>query len=38
MFQKFNSEMNEITKKRSVIDQIVQKKEKDIEEKDQILI
>ena len=37
MFQKFNSEMNEITKKRSVIDQIVQKKEKDIEEKDQLL-
>ena len=37
MFQKFNSEMNEITKKRSVIDQIVHKKEKDIEEKDQIL-
>jgi chromosome segregation ATPase len=37
MFQKFNSEMNEIIKKRSVIDQIVQKKEKDIEEKDQLL-
>jgi chromosome segregation ATPase len=37
MFQRFNSEMNEITKKRSVIDQIVQKKEKDIEEKDQLL-
>ncbi len=37
MFQKFNSEMNEITKRRSVIDQIVLKKEKDIEEKDQIL-
>ena len=37
MFQKFNSEMNEITKKRNVIDQIVLKKEKDIEEKDQIL-
>jgi len=37
MFQRFNTEMNEITKKRNVIDQIVQKKEKDIEEKDQML-
>jgi chromosome segregation ATPase len=37
MFQKFNSEMNEITKKRNVIDQIVLKKERDIEEKDQVL-
>lgn len=37
MFQKFNAEMNEVTKKRSVIDQIVLKKEKDIEEKDHIL-
>jgi chromosome segregation ATPase len=37
MFQRFNSEMNEINKKRNVLEQIVVKKEKDIEEKDQML-
>jgi chromosome segregation ATPase len=37
MFQRFNFEMNEITKKRSILEQIVQKKEKEIEDKDQLL-
>ncbi len=37
MFQKFNSEMNEINKKRNVLEQIVLKKEKDIDEKDMML-
>jgi chromosome segregation ATPase len=37
MFQKFNHELNEITKKRSVLEQIILKKEKDIDERDQIL-
>ncbi|MCK7528719.1 MAG: hypothetical protein MZV64_69755 [Ignavibacteriales bacterium] len=37
MFQRFNTEMNEITKKRTVLEQIISKKEKEIEEKDQIL-
>ncbi|MHB1686461.1 MAG: coiled-coil domain-containing protein [Ignavibacteriaceae bacterium] len=37
MFQKFNAEMNAINKKRSVLEQIVLKKEKDIDEKDQML-
>ncbi len=37
MFQTFNRELNEINKKRSVLEQIVLKKENDIEEKDQLL-
>jgi chromosome segregation ATPase len=37
MFQKFNHELNQINRKRSVLEQIVLKKEKDIDEKDQLL-
>jgi chromosome segregation ATPase len=37
MFQKFNNELNQINRKRSVLEQIVLKKEKDVDEKDQIL-
>jgi len=37
MFRKFNHELNEINKKRSVLEQIILKKEKDVEERDQIL-
>jgi len=37
MFQKFNHELNQINRKRSVLEQIVLKKEKDVEEKDQLL-
>jgi chromosome segregation ATPase len=37
MFQRFNHELNQINRKRSVLEQIVLKKEKDVDEKDQIL-
>jgi chromosome segregation ATPase len=37
MFQKFNNEMNEINKKRTVLEQIIRKKDLEIEEKDQML-
>jgi myosin heavy chain 9/10/11/14 len=37
MFQKFNNELNQINRKRSVLEQIVLKKEKDVDEKDQLL-
>lgn len=37
MFQKFNQELNQINRKRSVLEQIVLKKEKDVDEKDQLL-
>jgi chromosome segregation ATPase len=37
MFQKFNHELNQINRKRSVLEQIVLKKEKDVDEKDQLL-
>ncbi len=37
MFQKFNNELNDITKKRNVLEQIILKKEKDIDERDQAL-
>ncbi len=38
MLQKLNKSMNEMNKKRSVLEQIILKKEKDLEEKDQFLI
>ncbi len=38
MLQKLNKSMNEMNKKRSVLEQIILKKEKDLEEKDQLLI
>jgi chromosome segregation ATPase len=37
MFQKFNHELNQINRKRSILEQIVLKKEKDVDEKDQLL-
>ena len=37
MFQRFNRELNEINKKRNVLEQIIIKKEKDLEERDQML-
>lgn len=37
MFQKFTAELNEINKKRNILEQVVLKKEKDLEEKDQSL-
>ncbi len=37
MFRKFNVEMNEINKKRAVLEQIIKKKDQDLEEKDQLL-
>ncbi|MBZ0200664.1 MAG: hypothetical protein K8H86_12405 [Ignavibacteriaceae bacterium] len=37
MFQKFTSELNEINKRRNILEQVVLKKEKDLEEKDQLL-
>jgi chromosome segregation ATPase len=37
MFQKFNGELNEINRKRNVLEQVVLQKEKDIDEKDQQL-
>ena len=37
MFQKFNHELNQINRKRSVLEEIVLKKEKDVDEKDQLL-
>jgi chromosome segregation ATPase len=37
MFQRFNHELNQINRKRSILEQIVLKKEKDVDEKDQIL-
>jgi chromosome segregation ATPase len=37
MFQKFNQELNQINRKRSVLEQIVLRKEKDVDEKDQQL-
>ncbi|MDR3627793.1 MAG: hypothetical protein P4L45_13210 [Ignavibacteriaceae bacterium] len=37
MFQKFNKELSEVTKRRNILEQIVLKKEKDIDEKDIIL-
>jgi chromosome segregation ATPase len=37
MFQKFSNELNQINQKRSVLEQIVLKKEKDVDEKDQNL-
>ena len=37
MFQKFNQELNQINRKRSVLEQIVLRKEKDVDEKDQML-
>ncbi len=38
MLQKLNKSMNEMNRKRSVLEQIILKKEKDLEEKDQFLI
>jgi len=37
MFQKFNHELNQINRKRSILEQIVLRKEKDVDEKDQML-
>jgi chromosome segregation ATPase len=37
LFQRFNKEINQTNQKRNVLEQIIQKKEKDIDEKDQIL-
>lgn len=37
MFQKFNQELNAINKKRNVLEQIILKKEKDVNEHDQML-
>src|SRR5690606_7498702 len=37
MFQKFNQELNEINKKRNILERVALKKEKDIDEKDQML-
>ena len=37
MFQKFNQELNTINKKRNVLEQIILKKEKDVNEQDQLL-
>lgn len=37
MFQKFNNEMNEINKKKVVLEQIINKKDLELEEKDQLL-
>lgn len=37
MFQKFNNELNEINRKRNLLEQIVVQKEKDVDEKDQLL-
>jgi chromosome segregation ATPase len=37
MFQKFNKELTEITKKRNILEQIILKKEKDIDERDTVL-
>ncbi|HSL89683.1 MAG TPA: hypothetical protein VK870_10300 [Ignavibacteriaceae bacterium] len=37
MFQKFNSDMNEINKKKVVLEQIINKKDLELEEKDQLL-
>jgi chromosome segregation ATPase len=38
MFQKFNKELSELTKRRNILEQIILKKEKDIDEKDIALI
>jgi chromosome segregation protein len=38
MFQKFNAELNDITTKRTVLEQIVSQKEKEIEEKDKQIL
>lgn len=38
MFQQYSKELTEINKKRNVLEQVVQKKEKDIEEKDRLLL
>lgn len=37
MFQKFNSELNDVNRKRNILEQVVLQKEKDIDEKDQVL-
>ncbi len=37
MFQKYNNELNEINRKRSILEQVVNKKEKEIDEKEQTL-
>jgi chromosome segregation ATPase len=37
MFQKFNKELSEVTKKRNILEQIILKKEKDIDERDIVL-
>jgi len=37
MFQKLNHELNQINRKRSILEQIVLRKEKDVDEKDQLL-
>jgi chromosome segregation ATPase len=37
MFQRLNHELNQINRKRSILEQIVLKKEKDVDEKDQLL-
>ncbi len=37
MFEKYNSELNEVNRKRSILEQVVNKKEKEIEEKEHSL-